>query len=230
MFHTVCDWCRKSIKTGTEPYVRALIEIRTLERDRLNKRVDETEPTRFFHCAPLRSRGEWDRLGLDIEVRSDELGDCCYTRALRAIEGGDFDAPDAGFEWRLLPVGARDDLDASEEPGPFDHEPIWERAGRSAVAGLYPAGPIERTTPEPFHTFAFAAFKSPIGPADYADAGIRTIGDLRCAINEGTLTRVRHVGAKRAQQIAEAVERLLSDLGSGDGIAAHPSAEGRMTA
>lgn len=107
MYHTQCDWCGKQIDTESEQYASAGIKIVTLEHGRFGgERVDEHEPTRFFHVTPLRSREEWDRLGLDVELRSAELGDCCYTRALRAIEGGDFDEPDAGLEWRLAPLGA----------------------------------------------------------------------------------------------------------------------------
>jgi hypothetical protein len=102
MYRTECDWCHNQIHTSREQYVEVSIEVVTHETDHLQRPKNEQEPTRFFHVAPRRSCDEWDRLGL--EVRSEDIGDCCYTRALRAIEGTDFDEPDAGFEWRLVPL------------------------------------------------------------------------------------------------------------------------------
>lgn len=104
MYRTECDWCHKKIRTSTEQYVEVSIEVVTRETDRLGRERNDDEPMRFFHVAPRRTRDEWDRLGL--EVRSEEIGDCCYTRALRAIEGRDFGEPDAGHEWRLVPIAA----------------------------------------------------------------------------------------------------------------------------
>jgi hypothetical protein len=107
MFRTECecDWCGEEIDTRRDQYVKARISVITGELDHLRRPVEEAEPTRFFHVTPRRSRDEWDRLGL--EVRSEAIGDCCYTRALRAIEGRGFDEPDAGMEWRLMPITAR---------------------------------------------------------------------------------------------------------------------------
>jgi hypothetical protein len=118
MYHYQCDWCGKQINTERKQYVKASISIVTLEKDRIREeRVAQAEPTRFFHVTPLRSKDEWDRLGLDIEVGSDDLGDCCYTRALRAIEGHDFDEPDAGLEWRLMPIDGADEPVTQERSG-----------------------------------------------------------------------------------------------------------------
>jgi hypothetical protein len=104
MYHYQCDWCGESIDVKL-PYVRAAIEVVTTARSRLGEREKVIEPTRFFHAHDLRGVEEFDRLG--IEVKDQNLGDCCYTRALRQIEGvGPDTLPDMGLEWRLVPVGA----------------------------------------------------------------------------------------------------------------------------
>jgi hypothetical protein len=163
MYHYQCDWCGKRINEVSEQYVRANIRIVTTEVERFSgKRIDEVEPTRFFHVTPLRTRSEWDRLGLDIEVGSDKLGDCCYTRALRAIEGGDFDEPDAGLEWRLVPVGARI-LDTPSRPrvpggAPGCPDGVWADPGLAEFLGTL--------APSPRHKMARAL----------AEGGIETLG------------------------------------------------------
>ncbi len=64
MFHYECDWCGEQIDVQREPLAKVEIKIVTLERDHRGKRDEETEPSRFFHVSPLRSRDEWDRLGI----------------------------------------------------------------------------------------------------------------------------------------------------------------------
>jgi hypothetical protein len=104
MYYYQCDWCGGQIDTQ-QPYAKANIKIVSASRDRLGRREETVEPTRFFHANPLRSLDEWDRLG--IEVKDEGLSDCCYTRALNQIEGEpDSGTPDMGMEWRLVPVDA----------------------------------------------------------------------------------------------------------------------------
>lgn len=149
MYHCECDWCRERIDTDKQQYVRASIKMVTGKSDSLGRPDDETEPTRFFHVTPLRSRDEWDRLG--IEVRSNEIGDCCYTRALRAIEGGDFEAPDAGLEWRLMPVDGGGERGTTRQPrvaadadleaffatlAPSPRHRLWGRFDRQGISTL----------------------------------------------------------------------------------------------
>ncbi len=118
MYRHECDWCGKRIDVHGEPYVKASIEIVNTSKDWKGTREKRIEPTRFFHVTPLRSREEWNRLG--IEVKDESVGDCCYTRALKSIEGEpEGGTPDMGLEWRLVPVGARvsEGRRASREPG-----------------------------------------------------------------------------------------------------------------
>jgi hypothetical protein len=102
MYHFACDWCGEQIKTQREPYVETSIQLISLGTDRLGKREQHMGPTRFFHARDLQSVDELDRLG--IEVKHEEIGDCCYTRALKQLEGVPVTDPGAGLEWRLVPV------------------------------------------------------------------------------------------------------------------------------
>jgi hypothetical protein len=213
MFHYQCDWCGERINAHRDQYVKASIEIVTHETDRLGREETETEPTRFFHVAPLRSSEEWNRLGL--EVRSEEIGDCCYTRALKAIEGRDFDAPDAGMEWRLVPVGARIEADGTvgepvEPPDPIDSEPLWQSREYGGKSFLGPRGEQD------FLSLTRPMFEGTLNAAGFVDAAIETVGDLRRAIGDGSLLRVKGVGPKRAAATKAALEQFLAGMSASD--------------
>jgi hypothetical protein len=104
MYRYQCDYCGEQIavERGT-PYIEARIQFITGNADRLGKPEMLLEPSRFFHAHSVRGLEECDRLG--IEVNAEELGDCCYTRALRQLEGVPVTDPGAGLEWRLMPAG-----------------------------------------------------------------------------------------------------------------------------
>lgn len=207
MYHHACDWCGERINTTREQYVELAVEIVTLETERIREqRVRETEPTRFFHVTPLRSRDEWDRLGLDIEVRSDDLGDCCYTRALRAIEGNGFDEPDAGLEWRLVPVGATVSEPSAGEAEPCDKgvlaEPLWEPG--------YPRNDGSHTL-RYRDDLGLGLWRG--GPASFNVHRLRnhctTVGDLKRAVDERTLLDVPGIGPKTFEWIKKELEAFL---------------------
>lgn len=160
-----------------------------------DKDMARTEPTRFFHATKLRNLDEMDRLGI---VLKEDLGDCCYTRALRAIEGIAPDTPpDMGLEWRLMPIS---DVDCDPHGSISlweQRDPEWWRpcpAARRKAAGLFevllPGG---------------------IYPNHYVEAKIMALGDLERAIASGELLKVRGIGAKRFEAIKRAVEALGSD-------------------
>jgi len=209
MYHYQCDWCGEQIRVASEQHVRANIALVTDQTDYRGKREEEAEPSRFFHVTPRRSRDEWDRLGL--EVRNEEIGDCCYTRALRAIEGSGWEEPDAGLEWRLVPVGARLTEDgAIEEPScdPLDWEPLWTTSTHGH--------PIPRRDDPRFRLLGSRLMPGVLNGRRYLEADIKTVGDLRRALADGSITRVRGVGPKIAEIIKDAFEEFLASVAAGE--------------
>jgi hypothetical protein len=102
MYHYECDYCGARINVQNVPYVTAAITFITGNQDRLGNPEKLVEPTRFFHAHSTRGLEECDRLG--IEVNAEKLGDCCYTRALKQLEGVPVTDPGKGLEWRLVPA------------------------------------------------------------------------------------------------------------------------------
>jgi hypothetical protein len=218
MYHYQCDWCGEQIRVSSEPYVRANIALVTNQTDYRGKREEEAEPSRFFHVTPRRSRDEWDRLGL--EVKNEAISDCCYTRALRAIEGSGWEEPDAGLEWRLVPVGTRLSDEGVEESScdPLDGEPLWvvrEDGGRRWTHGR---------EDDPRFALLGSRLTRGVSPARYLEAGIKTVGDLRRALADGSITRVRGVGPKIAEIIKDAFEEFLVEAGELDTAKGHAGA------
>ncbi|MFZ2049532.1 MAG: hypothetical protein WAU69_01215 [Solirubrobacteraceae bacterium] len=213
MYQYECDWCGRRINPFREQYVEASIEIVTGEKDYAGRAQNRVEPSRFFHVTPLRSREEWDRLGLELEVGSEEIGDCCYTRALRHIEPADLSEPDMGLEWRLVPVGARISEDGEVEQsdaGPFDHEPLWQRVERRGCGEPYL---LPRDDPRAFRWLGDSLCGGSMpGASAYTVWGIETVGDLRAAIENGRLLKVQGVGPKRMLKIQKAFERFLKTV------------------
>lgn len=211
MYHYECDWCHERIDVHRKPYVKVSIDVIGTTTDYRGKREAQVEPARFFHAAPLRSRDEWDRLGLGLEVKDETLSDCCYTRALRAIEGDDFSAPDAGFEWQLVPVGSKVEGDVVRVPDQgedfgIDNEPLWTYktvSGRPMV-WLRDEDALQRLG----RVMVYANRPCPV---TYSEAGIRTVGDLRAAVAGDSLTDVEGVGPKTARAVTGALERFLAE-------------------
>ncbi len=206
MYHHQCDWCGGVIRTSSEQYVRARIDIVTGRKDYAKRDDNETEPSRFFHVAPRRSGDEWDRLG--IEVRSEEIGDCCYTRALKAIEAQGFDEPDAGLEWRLVPVGARlsekGELESPDGGAPWELEALWE-------ASRHKGWLQEREKCSPALAVLTRWLCGTVSPNAYAERGIKTVGDLKRALEDGSISRVQGVGPKTADRVRAAFETFLAE-------------------
>lgn len=202
MYRMHCDWCGDSIDTSREQYVRARIEVMTGKKDYAGREETETEPTRFFHMEPLRTRDEWDRLGLQLEVRVP-VGDCCYTRMLRAIEPvADGEPADAGLEWRLMPVAGENEGQQAALACPEDLVRLWRLCEDKVWYRKEPA----------FKALNGLLCPGMTCPRDYEHRHIDTVGDLRRAVADGSLRRVRGIGPKKLQEIKEALPPLLAAL------------------
>lgn len=174
MYYYLCDWCGKSISAGQETYVKAAIEIVNTSIGARGRPKTTTEPARFFHVNPIRSRNEWDRLG--IEVKDESLGDCCYTRALKAIEGQpDWETPDMGMEWRLVPIGATIQEKAHRAVGQPEPLVVSPDAGLSELLATF--------TPSPRNALARAL----------GNAGISTLEQLE-AMSDDELMATPRIG------------------------------------
>jgi hypothetical protein len=190
MYHYECDYCGGRINAGDVPYVRARIAFITGNQDRFGEQEELIEPTRFFHAHSVRGLEECDRLG--IEVNAEKLGDCCYTRALKQLEGVPVTDPGVGMEWRLLPVGheGREDREAR-----LNGEPIWDKAHKH---------------PWPREEFSFLRSPARVFPGDLRSLGIETFGDLRGAIESGELRQVRGIGQKTFELFKRETEAFLA--------------------
>lgn len=185
MYHYECDWCGEPIKVEKEPFVKASITlVTTKRRDYSSKREEYAEPTRFFHAHDLRSVDEFDRLG--IEVKHESLGDCCYTRALRQIEGVAPDTPpDMGLEWRLVPI----------------NEPQGEAAARDSVNRLS-TGPDAEL--EDFLATLSPSWKTRIGNA-LQRAKVSTLDQL-ALLSPSEITRISEMGFGTFQRLMVFIE------------------------
>lgn len=102
-FH--CDWCGAVLYDADMAVMPVTIKRAGARR----WEADEVRPTRHF-CVP--PKADNDRLGLpdeDVDYRES-----CYGKAIMMMTGKGLEAPDMGFEWRLMPTSAATPLQFAE--------------------------------------------------------------------------------------------------------------------
>jgi len=205
-YYTECNWCGADLK-GRD-HASLPVKVKRQRRGRLDAHwAEEVRPTLHFCVAD--DGADYDRLGLD---RPDGDADCCFTRALAAINGTSLEAPDMGLEWRLVPVGATVNEASDGEAEPVDEgvlaEPLWEldthwsRRGkqiRTFSPSLIARGLDLTACPTPFNVYWLRE-----------DGSYETVGDLRRAIEDESLLEVKRLGQKTFRWIKETVERFLA--------------------
>jgi hypothetical protein len=167
------------------------------------------------YCGELIDRGDDLTQMVTVEARGDKggpkrsrwksgyvghyHGQPCWRTVFEAIKG--IHEPDDGLESIPTATPAQlAELRAGDHAGesPLDHEPLFEEVYNARCGQAFPRK--RRGTP------SFAG----VSPYHVFDAGIRTVGDLRRAIKEGTILEVTNVGPRTAARIEAELANFLA--------------------
>ena len=134
-------------------------------------------------------------------------GEPCYHAVFDAIQ--EIHEPDDGLEGiptaTAAQLAARPSLDHADD-SPLDLQTLFEERDNPGGASF----PLYRLSSD---LRGSGLTLGGIYPGDYVREGIRTVGDLKRAIDDGTILNIAGVGPKTAAKVEAGLLRYLSTLG-----------------